>query len=85
MYGFDSNLSNVWSYKELILLDKQPNGAFQTEITETRDIKFVEDSFSIGQQVFFPFLIAGSGTVSTGILLEVVTEVNVSLPCMISL
>lgn len=81
MYG----LSNVWMYKELILLDKQPNGEFQTEITETRDSKFVEDSFSIGQQVFFPFLIAGSGIVSTGILLEVVTEVNVSMSCLISL
>lgn len=68
-----------------LLLEKQPNGEFQTEITETGDSKFVEDSSSIGQQVFFPFLIAGSGTVSTGILLEVVSKVNVSLSCMISL
>ena len=88
MYDWDNNLSYAWTERggvELMLLDEQPYGEFQTEITETRDSKFVEGSFSIGQQVFFPFLIAGSGTVAAGIVLDVVTEVTISFSCLTTL
>jgi len=58
MYDNDNNLSNVMTEREGVqwmLLDEQPDGEFQTEMTKTRDSKFVEDSFSFGQQVFFSF------------------------------
>lgn len=54
------------------LLDEQRDDEFQTEIAGTGDTKLEEGSFTIGLQVFFPFLIAGFGTVSAGILLDVV-------------
>ncbi len=54
------------------LLDDQRDDEFQTEIAGTGDTKLEEGSFTIGLQVFFPFLIAGFGTVSAGILLDIV-------------
>lgn len=54
------------------LLGEQRDDELQTEIAGTRDTRFEEGSFTIGLQVFFPFLIAGFGTVSAGILLDVV-------------
>lgn len=54
------------------LLDEQRDDEYQTEIAGTGDTKLEEGSFTIGLQVFFPFLIAGFGTVSAGILLDVV-------------
>jgi len=47
MYDYDNNLSNVRIEREGVqwmLLDEQPDGEFQTEMTKTRDSKFVEDS-----------------------------------------
>jgi len=47
MYDNDNNLSNVMTEREGVqwmLLDEQPDGEFQTEMTKTRDSKFVEDS-----------------------------------------
>ena len=72
----ENNLSNTWTETEdveFMLLDEQRDGEFQTYIAGTEDTKFVEDSFSIGLLVFFPFLIAGFGTVSAGILFDAVT------------
>ena len=54
------------------LLDEERDDEFQTEIAGTGDTNLEEGSFTIGLQVFFPFLIAGFGTVSAGILLDVV-------------
>ena len=54
------------------LLSEHNGDELQTEIAGTGDTRFEEGSFTIGLQVFFPFLIAGFGTVSAGILLDVV-------------
>ena len=54
------------------LLEDQGPDDFTTEISGTIDTTIEEGSFAIGLQVFFPFLIAGFGTVSAGILLDVV-------------
>lgn len=54
------------------LLGELNDDEIQTEIAGTGDTGFEEGSFTIGLQVFFPFLIAGFGTVSAGILLDVV-------------
>ena len=54
------------------LLGELNEDELQTEITGTGDTTLEEGSFTIGLQVFFPFLIAGFGTVSAGILLDVV-------------
>ena len=54
------------------LLIEQRYDEFETEIAGKGDISSDEGSFTIGLQVFFPFLIAGFGTVSAGILLDVV-------------
>ena len=54
------------------LLGELNDDELQTEITGTGDTTLEEGSFTIGLQVFFPFLIAGFGTVSAGILLDVV-------------
>ena len=59
------------------LLGEVNDDELQTEIAGTGDTGFEEGSFTIGLQVFFPFLIAGLGTVSAGILLDVV-QVNIS-------
>ena len=54
------------------LLENQRDEEFKTEIAGTGDTSLEEGSFTIALQVFFPFLIAGFGTVSAGILLDVV-------------
>lgn len=54
------------------LLCEDNEDELQTEIAGTGDTILEEGSFTIGLQVFFPFLIAGFGTVSAGILLDVV-------------
>ena len=54
------------------LLGELNDDELQTEIAGAGDTGFEEGSFTIGLQVFFPFLIAGFGTVSAGILLDVV-------------
>ena len=54
------------------LLGEDNEDELQTEIAGTEDTRLEEGSFTIGLQVFFPFLIAGFGTVSAGILLDVV-------------
>lgn len=54
------------------LLKEHSHDEFDTEITGLGDSSLKEGSFTIGLQVFFPFLIAGFGTVSAGILLDVV-------------
>ena len=54
------------------LLKEHRHDEFDTEISGLGDSSLKEGSFTIGLQVFFPFLIAGFGTVSAGILLDVV-------------
>lgn len=54
------------------LLEQERGDGFKTEIAGTGDSSSEEGSFTIGLQVFFPFLVAGFGTVSAGILLDVV-------------
>ena len=54
------------------LLGEHNGDELQTQIAGTGDTRFEEGSFTIGLQVFFPFLIAGFGTVSAGILLDIV-------------
>ena len=54
------------------LVKEHCHDEFDTEITGLGDSSLKEGSFTIGLQVFFPFLIAGFGTVSAGILLDVV-------------
>ena len=54
------------------LLKEHSHDEFDTEITGLGDSSLKEGSFTIGLQVFFPFLIAGFGTVSAGILLDAV-------------
>lgn len=54
------------------LLLEQRHDEFETEIAGKGDVSSDEGSFTIGLQVFFPFLVAGFGTVSAGILLDVV-------------
>lgn len=54
------------------LLDEERDDELQPDIAGTKDANLEEGSFTIGLQVFFPFLIAGFGTVSAGILLDVV-------------
>ena len=56
----------------LPLLEEQRDDEFETEIAGKGDSISEEGSFTIGLQVFFPFLIAGFGTVSAGILLDIV-------------
>ena len=60
----------------LPLLEEQRDDEFETQIAGKGDSSSEEGSFTIGLQVFFPFLIAGFGTVSAGILLDIV-QVNV--------
>ncbi|XP_020600553.1 solute carrier family 41 member 1-like isoform X2 [Orbicella faveolata] len=76
------------------LLGEHNDDELQTEIAETGDTRFEEGSFSIGLQVFFPFLIAGFGTVSAGILLDVVqhwqvykdiSEIFILVPALLGL
>ena len=62
------------------LLEEQRDYEFQTEIAGTGDTSSEEGSFTIGLQVFFPFLIAGFGTVSAGLLLDVVQVKNKNCP-----
>lgn len=54
------------------LLKEHRHDEFDTEITGLGNSSLKEGSFTIGLQVFFPFLIAGFGTVSAGILLDAV-------------
>lgn len=44
---------------------------------DTRDIRVDESWWTIGLQVFFPFIIAGFGTVGAGMVLDIV-QVNIS-------
>lgn len=72
------------------LLGEHNDDELQTEIAETGDTRFEEGSFSIGLQVFFPFLIAGFGTVSAGILLDVVQVTKIffsqdQLTCLVKI
>lgn len=60
----------------LPLLEEQRDDEFATQIAGKGDSSSEEGSFTIGLQVFFPFLVAGFGTVSAGILLDIV-QVNV--------
>ena len=60
----------------LPLLEEQRDDEFETQIAGKGDSSSEEGSFTIGLQVFFPFLVAGFGTVSAGILLDIV-QVNV--------
>lgn len=66
------------SDQHIPLLQEQRDDEFQTEIAGTGDTNLEEGSFTIGLQVFFPFLIAGFGTVSAGLLLDVVQVKNIS-------
>jgi len=61
-HDYDNNLLNTRTEREgvkWIFLKELPGGEFQTEITETRESKLVEDAFSIMDNSYF--LIAGSG------------------------
>lgn len=76
------------------LLKEHSHDEFDTEITGLGDSSLKEGSFTIGLQVFFPFLIAGFGTVSAGILLDVVqhwqvykdiSEIFILVPALLGL
>lgn len=76
------------------LLCEDNEDELQTEIAGTEDTILEEGSFTIGLQVFFPFLIAGFGTVSAGILLDVVqhwqvykdiSEIFILVPALLGL
>ena len=58
------------------LLEEQRHDEFETEIAGSGESSLEEGSFSIGLQIFFPFLVAGFGTVAAGILLDVVQVSN---------
>lgn len=58
--------------QQIPLLQEEGIDEFKTDIVGSSDTNVEEGSFTIGLQVFFPFLIAGFGTVSAGILLDVV-------------
>lgn len=76
------------------LLLEQRHDEFETEIAGKGDVSTDEGSFTIGLQVFFPFLVAGFGTVSAGILLDVVqhwqvykdiSEIFILVPALLGL
>lgn len=82
------------SDQHIPLLQEQRDDEFQTEIAGTGDTNLEEGSFTIGLQVFFPFLIAGFGTVSAGLLLDVVqhwqvykdiSEIFILVPALLGL
>lgn len=54
------------------LLEAHKDDGLGTGLAERRESGSEEGSFTIGLQVFFPFLVAGFGTVLAGLLLDVV-------------
>lgn len=58
------------------LLEVNKDNGFEAEIAGKRESGSEEGSFTIGLQVFFPFLVAGFGTVLAGLLLDVVQVKN---------
>ena len=58
------------------LLEEQRHDEFETEVAGSGESSLEEGSFTIGLQIFFPFLVAGFGTVAAGILLDVVQVSN---------
>lgn len=55
---------------EPLLQEEEEDDEFKTEVSGTSEAQ--ESSFGIALQVFFPFLIAGFGTVCAGLLLDLV-------------
>lgn len=68
----NGDISYENSDQRIPLLQEEGIDEFKTDIVGSSDTNVEEGSFTIGLQVFFPFLIAGFGTVSAGILLDVV-------------
>ena len=68
----NGDISYENSDQRIQLLQEEGIDEFKTDIVGSSDTNVEEGSFTIGLQVFFPFLIAGFGTVSAGILLDVV-------------
>ena len=68
----NGDISYENSDQRIQLLQEEVIDEFKTDIVGSSDTNVEEGSFTIALQVFFPFLIAGFGTVSAGILLDVV-------------
>lgn len=76
------------------LLEAHKDDGLGTGLAERRESGSEEGSFTIGLQVFFPFLVAGFGTVLAGLLLDVVqhwqvykdiSEIFILVPALLGL